>query len=375
MVKPKIFLLNSSAIYGGGEFFVLKLASELKLRGYNVLIGCRKDDIFFKKLNEAGLKTTNISFPEKGSSDLKKTIGEIRKVIKDEQTNVVHSNTGYDRTAGAFAARGTNAVHITSCHSLEPISHNLTHFIRNRFLTQHFIADGESIKNLIVSKNNIPAQKITVIHNGIDPVEMSRDSLLRKDIRAEFGIGDNEVLIGSVGRLVEFKGYKYLLTAFKIVLEKIPAAKLMIVGDGELMGSLKTQADTLKISDRLIFTGFRDDLKAVYSAFDIYINSSIEGGGELFPFSVLYAMAQGLPIAAARVGDIPEMIRDNENGFLVPERSPYKIAEKLLELINDPDTSITFGKTGRLLIEEKFTLDKMTDKIVNVYINALNRGK
>lgn len=375
MTKPKILILNSSAIYGGGEYFVLKLATALKLRGYTLTVGCRGNNLLSKKLSEAGIKTVNISFPERGSGDLKKTVKEVRKVIRDEQINIVHSNTGYDRTAGAFAARGTNAVHVTSCHSLEPISHNITHFIRNRFLTRHFIADGESIKKLIEQKNNIPSKKITVIHNGINPEEMSRDSLLRKEIRAEFGLKDNEALIGSVGRLVEFKGYKYLLTAFKIIVEKIPDAKLIIVGDGELMESLKAQARTLKINERVIFTGFRDDLKAVYSAFDMYVNSSIEGGGELFPFSVLYAMAQGLPIVAAKVGDIPEMIQDNENGFLVPERSPYKIAEKVLELVNNPDLFITYGKTGRLMLNEKFTLEKMTDKIVNVYINAINRGK
>jgi L-malate glycosyltransferase len=371
MDKIKILILNSSAIYGGGEYFVLKLASELQKREYDVTVGCRNRSLLYKKLNESGITTEHISFPEKGSGDLWKNVKCIKKIIARNNIDIVHSNTGYDRTAAAFAGRGTSAKHITSCHSLESISHNLTHYIRNKYLTYHFIADGSSIKNLITSQDNIPLSKITVVHNGINPGEMSRDIALREKIRSEFNIKNNENLIGSVGRLVSFKGYKYLLTAFKLVLEELPDTKLMIVGDGELMNSLKEQAEVLHVDKRAIFSGFRDDLQAVYSAFDIYANTSISGGGELFPFSILYAMAQGIPIAASKVGDIPEIIKDNSNGFLIEEKSPYRISEKLIELLKDKNKAELLGAKGKLILEENFTLAMMTDKIENIYKYAL----
>ncbi len=371
MGKLKILILNSSAIYGGGEYFVLKLAAELEKREYNVTVGCMNSRLLYKKLNDAGINAEHINFPEKGSGGLWKNIKDIKKIIIRNNIDIVHSNTGYDRTAAAFASRGTKAKHITSCHSLESISHNFTHYIRNKYLTHHFIADGSSIKNLISTQNNIPLSKVSVIHNGINPQEMCRDNALREKIRNEFNINNNEILIGSVGRLVSFKGYKYLLTAFKIILEQLPDTKLMIVGSGELMSLLKEQSEVLRVNDKVIFTGFRDDLQSVYSAFDVYANTSIEGGGELFPFSILYAMAQGIPVVAAKVGDIPEMIRDNESGYLVEEKSPYKIAKKLIEILTDKNKAENFGKKGKSILDQNFTLSMMTDKIENIYRSAL----
>ena len=107
---------------------------------------------------------------------------------------------------------------------------------------------------------------------------MKEDSNSRTKARNEFGIKDEEVLIGNVGRLVKFKGQKYLLSAFKIVLETEPHAKLMITGDGELMNELKEYSNVLGINERVIFTGFRDDLQAIYPAFDIYVQPSLYGG-------------------------------------------------------------------------------------------------
>jgi glycosyltransferase involved in cell wall biosynthesis len=305
MLKLNILILNSSIIYGGGEFFVLEIAGELQKKGYTVTVGCNQKSPLYKKCNENHINAVNIDFPEKGSGRLWKNVKTIKKIIKSYKIDIVHSNTNYDRTAAAFSIRGTSAKHVTSCHSLEPISHNLTHYIRNRFLTHYFIADGESIKKLIVENNNIPENKVTVVFNGINPEEMCRDERLREKVRNEFNVNQNEILIGSVGRLVQFKGHKYLITAYRDVLNVHGNTKLMLVGDGELMNELKELSKSLDIEEKVIFTGYRDDMQAVYSAFDIYANTSVGGGGELFPFTILYALAQSLPIVAVKAGDIP----------------------------------------------------------------------
>lgn len=370
MNKQNILILNASSIYGGGEYFVLKLAETLKQMEYNIFVGCKSGGMLSEKLRSAGIEVKHIDFPKQGSAGLWKNVKHIKRIIKENNIEVVHSNTGYDRTAGAFAVRGTKCRHVSSCHSLESLSHNITHYIRNRFYTHHFIADGESIKKLITSQNNIPAEKVTVVHNGIDAAEMQRSESLREKIRAEFNIRHNEIVLGNVGRLVEFKGHKYLLTAFKIISESCPNVKLIITGDGELMEQLKEQRSSLKLNDSVIFTGFRDDLQAVYSAFDIYVNSSVEGGGELFPFTILYAMAQALPVVSPAVGDIPAMIENDVSGWLVEERSPYKIAAHTINLISNKSLAGSMGKAGRKILLNKFTLEKMTYLITNIYKNA-----
>jgi len=367
MNKPSILILNSSVIYGGGEFFAYRLAVNLKKRGYGVYLGCRNDTLLYKKCSNEGINAYHLEFPKRGASGLGKNIKAIRKIIKDDNIQIVHSNTNYDRTAGAFARRGTKAKHAASCHSLESIQHNITHYIRNKYLTHHFIADGESIKRLLINENKIPEEKITIVHNGINSNEMRRKPELGSAVRNEFGVKSDELLIGNLGRLVIFKGQKYLLTAFKGITENFSNVKLMIVGDGELYNSLKDYTNVMGINDRVIFTGFREDLRAVYSAFDIYCHPSIEGGGELFPFSVLYAMAQGIPVIATRVGDIPQMVKDGINGYLVSEKSPFQISEKLMIMVNNPELRNKVGKEGLTILLDNFTEDKMVNKIEEVY--------
>lgn len=367
MQKLNILILNSSVIYGGGEFFVLKIAEEMKKKGHSIIVGCKKGSQLNVKCMEQDIRTVYINFPDKGTGDLWKNVRAVKKIINSHKINIVHSNTGYDRTAAAFAIRGTCAKHVTSCHSLESIKHNITHIIRNKFLTHHFIADGESIKKLITEKNKIPADKVTVVHNGINPADMARDESLRQAVRNEFGVKENEVLIGSVGRLVPFKGHKYLITAFRNVLDKHPNSKLMITGDGELMEQLKEQVNSLALGQNVIFTGYRNDMQAVYSAFDIYANTSVEGGGELFPFTILYAMAQALTVIAVKTGDIPVLIQNDVNGLLVDEKSPFKVSEKILYLIQNTEKRTEMGKQGLDKLKREFTLNNMVNSIENIY--------
>jgi hypothetical protein len=104
-----VLILNSSAIYGGGEFFTLRLSTGLKKRGYNVLVGCRNTNLLYKKCIEAGVKAVHINFPDKGSSGLRGNVMRVKQLIRENNINIVHTNTNYDRTTGAFAARGTNS--------------------------------------------------------------------------------------------------------------------------------------------------------------------------------------------------------------------------------------------------------------------------
>lgn len=372
MGKNNILILNSSIIYGGGEYFALKLSKQLKLMSYNVILGCKKDTPLFKKAISEDVEVKEISFPVKGSGRLRNVIKEIRNLISKHNIDIIHTNTNYDRTAGAFAGRSTQAKHITSCHSLESLSHNLTHYIRNKFLTEHFICDGQTIQDLIVKKNGVPIAKTTIINNGIDPAEMARDMDLRELIRHEFKIAPGEIVIGNTGRMVAFKGQKYLLLAFRDILEKIQNVKLMIVGEGELMEDLTEKANRLQISDRVVFTGFRDDLQAIYSSFDIYAHTSLKSGGELFPFSVLYAMAQGLPVAATDTGDISKMISKENLRFLAEERSVFQISNRLSELAKNQELRRLTGNSNLEKLKQQFTLERMVKRISEVYTKVIN---
>lgn len=368
-----ILLLNALDIYGGGEFFVYQFADLLKKNGNNVWVSCRKDNLIYEKCIKAGINVFPLDYPKKGKGKLLKIINALKKFIVQNKIDLVHSNTNYDRTAGAFAAKWAGVKHVTTNHSFHSIEYNPTHWYRNTRLVDHFIVDGECTKELLLKDDSIKEDSITLIHLGIAPETMKRDFALRSKIRNEFGISNNEVLIGNVGRMVEFKGQEYLLRAFPGVLEKFPNSRLMIVGSGKLETKLHSLAQSLGVKNEVIFPGFRDDMQAVYSAFDIYAHTSVEGGGETFPYSMLYALAEGLPMVITRVGDMPAMVDEGVNGFIVEDKKPELVTERLNILLNDESLRKKMGDQSLNIINSRFTEDVMLRNIEAVYKKALGK--
>ena len=365
----KILLTNSTDIYGGGEFYVYELAKALQERDHQVLVSCRSDNLLCEKCEKAHIRTIPLEFPPRGQ--LVKFISRVRRIIKDNHIQIVHTNSNYDRTAGAFAALTAGVKHITNVHSFHSLQHNITHWFRNRYATDHYIVDGVCVKDLLIRKDRIPSSKISVVYLGVNPDEMKRDQALREKVRKEFGFTDQHLVVGNVARLVLFKGQEFLLRAFAESTHQFKNARLVIVGDGELQEMLTSLARTIDIEKFVIFTGFRHDLQAIYSAFDIYVHSSFEGGGETFPFAVLQALAQELPVIVTRVGDVPVMVEEGLNGFVVPDRDASAIAQKLSILLSDEYLRQSMAMKSRERLLQRFTLRSMVDHIEKIYFSVL----
>jgi len=368
----KILLTNSTDIYGGGEFYVLELAMALRSRHHDALVVCKPANLLYRKCREAQLPVRAIDFP--GQGKLLKHILLLRDIIREEGIQIVHTNSNYDRTAGAFAARISGAVHVTNVHSFHSLRRNLTHWLRNARATDHYIVDGDCLKEMMVRQDRISPERISVVHLGVDPDSMRPDKALRLKIRAEFGLNETHIVIGNVARLVPFKGHEYLLRSFEAVRKNNPGAHLLLVGDGERRAELLELARSLGVEREVHFAGFRDDLRALYSAFDVYAHASVEGGGETFPFAILQALSQELPVAATRVGDVAAMVQDGLTGFLVPERDVPQLAQKIALLSGDPALRLTMGREGRKLLLRQYTKDIMVSAIEKIYESTLQQA-
>jgi len=368
-----ILLLNALDIYGGGEFFVYQLAKLLTQKGHKVWVSCRKDNIIYGRCVDEGIGVFPLDYPEhSGKSDLWKNSRILGRFVKENKIDIVHSNTNYDRTAGAFAAKFVGVRHVSNVHSFHSISHNLTHWYRNKFLIHHFMVDGVCTKDLLINEDKIDPSKITLLHLGLDPEQNKKEPGTRKRIRGEFGVKDDEILIGNAARMVPFKGQEYLIRAYPEVMKVYPKSKLMVVGDGELSGILRKLTEELGISGKTIFPGFRSDIKSMYSAFDIYAHTSVEGGGETFPYAMLHALAQELPMVITRVGDMPAMVEEGVNGFVLDDKDVKGISEKLMLLCGNEQLRNEMGKKSYELMLKKFTVEIMTVKIEKVYNKVLS---
>src|SRR6266498_2193755 len=154
MKKLRILLLNALDIYGGGEFFVYQFAGLLKRKGHQVWVSCREDNPINEKCKAAGIDVFPLDYPKNNRKGKVVTISNaLKKFTEENKIDIIHTNTNYDRTVGAFAAKAAGVPHVTTNHSFHSIEYNPTHWLRNKKLTDHFIVDGQCTKDLLVRRD------------------------------------------------------------------------------------------------------------------------------------------------------------------------------------------------------------------------------
>jgi glycosyltransferase involved in cell wall biosynthesis len=180
------------------------------------------------------------------------------------------------------------------------------------------------------------AAQFVTIPSGVDLETVERAAPARV-------VPDGRV-IGCVGRLVPIKGHCHLLDAAPGILAGCPEARFLLVGDGELRPTLEAQARMLGVADRVVFTGFREDVPALLAGMDIVVLPSLnEGMGRV----LVMAMALGKPVVASRVGGVPELLQEGAAGCLVPPGDSSALAETLRGLLLNPARAKAMGETGR----------------------------
>ena len=171
-------------------------------------------------------------------------------------------------------------------------------------------------------------------------------------------------MIGNVAALTEHKDHETLLLAMPRVLEAVPGARLVIVGEGKLRARLESQARERGLGQRCVFTGFRDDVDRLLPGFSLLcLTSRLEGLGT----SLLDAMCFARPIVAAATGGIPEAVRHGETGLLVPVGDPSSLAVALVALLRDEGRRVLMGQAGRRRFEQTFTAGRMVEETLRVY--------
>jgi len=200
---------------------------------------------------------------------------------------------------------------------------------------------------------------MTVIHNGIDTAVFRPDPAGGARIRTAWGIADDQRIIGLVGRLETKKDHDTFLHAAAIAAGMRADVQFACIGNGTAVAQarLEAQARQLGLARRLVWSGFRPDMRAVYGALDVATLCSSFGEG--FPNTVAEAMACGLPCVATNVGDAALILSDL--GWVVPPRSPQALADAwLAALAENPDSGICQRRRQR--IEEHYNLDLLIDR-------------
>lgn len=211
------------------------------------------------------------------------------------------------------------------------------------------------------------------IPNGIDARKIA-DIVARTDRkakRASLGIPEGAFVVGNVGRLVPQKGQTYLLQAFAKVVQRVPGARLVIVGWGELDEQLRAQAKDLGILDQVCFTGARLDVPELLATFDVFGFSSIH---EAQGIAILEGMAAGIPVVAPAIDGIPDVVIHERTGLAVPSRDPDALAAAIVRLHDEPDLVKRLVPAARALFEQEFSIEAAGRAYEALYVELLEKA-
>lgn len=231
----------------------------------------------------------------------------------------------------------------------------------------HIVSVSEGQKEKLLKLQMIP-EKISVVHNGIDPDNIKIES--KSFIRAELGIDGNSYLVVSAGRLSPEKNFGGLIEAAKIVTERNKNITFIVYGEGFLRKELEQKILDIGLKNRFLLLGFREDFLSVLKDIDIFVLPSFTEG---LPNVLLEAYALRKPVVATNVGGNPEIVLDGETGFLVSAQDTEGLAEYILRLAEDPDLRKEMGKKGYKYIKESFNFDIQTQKIKDLYLNVYEK--
>ncbi len=373
MQRPlNILISNSTDIFAGGEDYVLILARRLRMRGHRVWVSALPGHLLLAKCEDAGIPTIPIDY--RGMSRVFAMAAELRGHLRRLSIDVIHSNANYDRTCAGFAAAAGRTRHVAGVHSTHSIQHNITHWWRNRWGTDHFITDAEAGRKVLIAEDGIAPERITTVPIGIENETPEANARAREAIRREWNIPESTVVVGNVARLVPFKGHALLLESIARLLPESPDVLFPIVGDGELLETLRARARTLSIEHAVRFLGFRDNLEEIYPGFDLYCHSSLELAAEMFPIAILRALGTGLPVVCTEVGGIAAMVRDGRSGFLVPPEDPDALSRALLRVVRDAALRRAMGGESLALFREQYHASVMAERVEDVYRRLLPHG-
>jgi len=355
---------------GGAETVLLNLASNLDSNRFRSLVLIPEDGWLRKQLQEREIPT----FIAKSRVwyDLRVLTVMVR-LVKQEKVDLIHSHLPgqnfYSCLAGCLTGRKT----IVTYHGALWLSEGeglrrdiKLWFVRNWATAVVVVSDylERSLRNA-----RFPTSKIVRIYNGVNTGQFSVTRI--GHLRKELGCADGIKLIGMVANLRQSKGYEYLIRAARKVVDSMPQARFVAVGEinqviAERLSSLLGE---LCLQDRFFFLGFRQDVPEILGDLDVFVLSSTCEG---FSLATIEAMAAGKPLVVTRSGGPQEIVEDGRTGLLVPPADADALAARICELLRNPERAAALGENARAKVVSEFSLARMVSNYERLYERCLN---
>jgi glycosyltransferase involved in cell wall biosynthesis len=343
----RIVLSNASFKWGGVHLVTEQLAFGLERRGHEVVVFCRPKSALEERLRG---RFTAISIA-RGMDFSPLALVRIRAALRRVRAEVVLTLMDKDLRLTGAAARWLGLPVIARRANDKPLKSGSYHrFVYGRIATHHIANSQATRDTMLQSMPWLPTERVSVIYNGVDYEAIAAAS------PAQLPIQRAAVVVGFVGRIEQRKGILDLLAAWPQVAAAVPDAQLIIVGRGPLEEDVHRKSDAV---ERAVFLGYREDVGSVMKRCAVV---AIPSHWEGFGLVAAEALAAGTPVVASNTSSLPEIVRHEREGLLVPPRDPAALAGALIRLLKDTALRTQLGLNGAERVRSMFNSTRMIDE-------------
>ncbi|MBI1871244.1 MAG: lipopolysaccharide heptosyltransferase II [Chlamydiae bacterium] len=360
----KILQLVPEMKMGGVETGTLDMARELALRGHEAWVVSGGGSLV-QALERAGVKHVELPVHKKSIVSIFRLVKIVRKLIQDQKIDIVHARSRVPAWIGYWAVQGTQSRFVTTAHG-----YYRPHWgSRVMGWGERVIAVSQAIRDHLIDHFHVAPDRISMIHRGVD---LSRFKFCPKKLNIQ------APRIGILGRVTPLKGHIDFIQAMGKVVKEFPNAKGLIIGEaplkrGEYQRQLVKLKNHLGLQSSIEFLPSNPEITEVLQDLDIVVLATTTP--EAFGRVVIEAEAIGIPVVATRVGGVVDIIEDGIHGRLVPPRDSDALANGILHFLRDREFTLKGVEAARRRVEEKFTLNLMVNKTLEVYHQLLKSPK
>ncbi len=360
----RVLHIDTANTWRGGQQQIAYLLEGMKEKGYQTALVCPTKSSLEKFCHENSIPC----IPIKIFGEMDFVAGfRISRICKRHNYNMLHLHSGHALAIGIWARLFNSKLKLVASRRVDyHIKKNLFSQLKYKsHFVDKIVCISHAIENVLI-QDGVQQDKLVTIHSGIDLNKFSNISR-PENFKRDLGVAENKILIGTIAALSGQKDYPNLLNAAKIVVEQNDKVMFCAVGDGPQRRKIIKMASELVLMNRFIFTGFREDAGKFLKLFDIFVLASQKEG---LGTSILDAQAIGLPVIACAVGGIPEIISDGENGLLVPPKHEQRLAEAILQLVNDAQLRKKLGQNAKTSVKQ-FDINRTIKKNIELYQEIL----
>jgi glycosyltransferase involved in cell wall biosynthesis len=376
---------------GGPALHVAYLTAGLRERGYDTTLVAgtlaRGEDSMAFVADELGIEVERVPELQREISPLRdaRAILRLARLIRRVRPQILHTHTAKAGAVGRIAAllagdaRPPIVVHTFHGHVLRgyfgPLRTRAFALLERALArgTTCLVAVSPEVRDDLVRLGIAPREKFAVVRLGIELDERVRpEQDGRDETRRMLGIPPDAFTIGWIGRMTGVKRTDDVLLAFRSLRERGVVSRLCMVGDGPDREQLERRAHELGVMRDTLFLGYQDDVAPYFAAFDAFVLPSANEGT---PVTTIEALAAGKPVVATRVGGVPDVVRDGEDGFLVAPGDVDELAERLVALAADPELRTRMGAAGRERVLPRYSVARLVDDVDRLYRSLLEAAE